>query len=131
MATPIRFDFTCAEDTFPALRRCVVSSRGEKTTCHLGLLDQLADRLNVTEYARENAKRLATGYQDLIVVLLEPTDKAEDVGYIPMFNASNTLRFLDMSLRHAFDWKRCVDNTIVLDIRSFRSDRIKKDRGRT
>lgn len=57
-----------------------------------------------------------TRYEDLVVVLLEPSDKAEDVPYEEMFQASTALKHLDDALFLAFNGRRRVENTIVLDI---------------
>lgn len=124
----VPFNFTDIKDIRPALLklRCAVGNGGKVITRkHLGPLDKLATSLNVTPYARENAEWLATGYEDLVVVLLEPSDFAEDVPHEEMFNASAALQYLDGSLLLAFDGQRSVANTIVLDARSFRSARIR------
>ncbi|KAL2005226.1 hypothetical protein VTN00DRAFT_2436 [Thermoascus crustaceus] len=71
-----------------------------------------------TSQARENAIRLATGHGDLVVLLLEPSDKAEDVSYDEMVDASPTLRHVDGSLRLAFDGQRSLENAVVLDMRT-------------
>ena len=60
------------------------------------------------------------------MVLLEPTDKAEDVPYDEMFQQSTALQYVDASLDLAFSGQRCVGNTIILDIRPYRSNRIRK-----
>ncbi|KAL1964097.1 hypothetical protein VTN77DRAFT_7515 [Rasamsonia byssochlamydoides] len=92
---------------------------------HLGPLNLLAQELNATQYALENAKRLGRGYGDLVVVLLEPSDKAELVPYDEMLASSVALQFMDVSLHHASRGRRNIHNTIVLDIRPFRSARIR------
>jgi hypothetical protein len=128
MAAYVGFDFTYPDDVHPSLRSYTIGSSGEDVIQHhLGPLDQLADRLHVTKHALENAKRLATGHKGVVVVLLEPSDIAEDMSYEPMFTASTALQYVDKSLRFAFNGNRCVDNTIVFDIRAFQSARFRKN----
>ncbi|OAP54729.1 hypothetical protein AYL99_11177 [Fonsecaea erecta] len=124
----ISFNFTDLEDIPPALwsLRCGIGKRDcTITEKHLAPLDDLAVRLGVTQHARQNAKRLATGYRDLVVLLLEPSDKAEEVSYHEMLECSTALKYVNDSLRLAFDGRRDLDNTVVLDIRPYRSDRIR------
>lgn len=96
------------------------------TTAHLQELDRTGLELGASPFARENAKNLATGYGDLIVVLLEPTDKAETYCYDVMKAASPTLRLVDETLEMAFAGQRNVENTIILDRRPFRSAKIQR-----
>lgn len=122
----IRFDFIELRDIRPALLRCAVGSRGNSITYeHLPPLRKLATGLGATQYAKKNAELLATGYEDLVVILLEPSDKAEDVSYDEMFHASTALKDPNGSLLLAFYGQCSVENTIVLDIRPFRSKRIR------
>lgn len=44
---------------------------------HLGILDDLARKLRVCSSSLLNALKLARGYEDLVVALIEPSDKAE------------------------------------------------------
>jgi hypothetical protein len=48
-----------------------------KTTNHLHELDRVGVELHVSLMARKNAARLATSYEDLVVVLIEPSNRAE------------------------------------------------------
>ena len=124
MIDNVRFNFCELEDIRPGLLELAVGSHGDETiTTHLDPLRKLGSTLIATEYARKNAERLATGYRDLVVVLLEPTDKAEDVPYDEMFQQSTALQYVDASLDLAFSGQRCVGNTIILDIRPYRSNR--------
>ena len=52
--------------------------------------------------AISNSFRLARGSPDLIVILLEPTDNAEDVAFDEMYQESPTLQWVDHALRIAF-----------------------------
>jgi len=83
-----------------------------KAYSHLAPLCDLADTLRVTEYALQNAKRLAIGYDDLVVILLEPSDAAEDVKYEEIFNYSEVFKEVDKSLRFAFKNRRSLKDTI-------------------
>ncbi|XP_014550218.1 hypothetical protein COCVIDRAFT_116074 [Bipolaris victoriae FI3] len=94
------------------------------TTAHLQELDRTGLELGASPFARENAKNLATGYGDLIVVLLEPTDKAETHCYDAMKASSPALQLVDETLTMAFAGQRNVENTIILDRRPFRSAEI-------
>lgn len=127
MADRVSFDFCDLEDIRPGLDKCAIGTHGARIIkTHLGTLQKLGSTLNATELARENAERLATGYEDFVVVLLEPSDKAEDAPYDEMFSQSTALQRVDESLRLAFKGQRCVENTIILDVRPYRSDRIRK-----
>lgn len=94
------FDWTLLEDIRPALLQNALGIKSsEMTTFHLQELDKTGLELGASLLARENAKNLATGYSDLIVVLLEPSDKAEKDCYSAMKassigrrNVSNILR---------------------------------------
>ncbi|KAJ6125024.1 hypothetical protein N7471_012341 [Penicillium samsonianum] len=92
---------------------------------HLGILDDLARDLKVSSNGLENARRLAKGYEDLVVVLIEPTNKAEEVHYDEMLAASETLLCVNETLQFASGGQRNIENTIILDIRAFRSDSIR------
>lgn len=122
----VRFDFCDLEDIRPGLLKCVIGSyRAGTISTHLDQLRKLGSTFNAIEYARKNAERLVTGYKDLVVVLQEPNDIVEDVSYYKMFQSSTALRFLDASLRLVFKGQRCVKNTIILDIRPYRSNRVR------
>lgn len=62
----------------------------------------LAQKLKASKLALENASRLAAGYEDLVVVLLEPSDKADKEGYEAMKASPTALKLLDESLALAF-----------------------------
>ena len=103
MAGHVNFDFDDLKDIRPALDKCTIGSHGAKIIgTHLGPLRELGSVLDATDFARENAERLATGYEDLVVVLLEPSDNAEDAPYDEMFSRWTTLQCVDESLRFAF-----------------------------
>lgn len=72
------FNWTTAKEIRPTLLQnslCTVSKT--KATDHLHELDRVGVELHVSLMARKNAARLATGYEDLVVVLIEPSDRAE------------------------------------------------------
>ncbi|KAJ6282168.1 hypothetical protein J3E71DRAFT_341371 [Bipolaris maydis] len=122
---PAGFDWTLLEDIRPALLHNAVGTKGgEMTTVHLQELDRTGLELGASPFARENAKNLATGYGDLIVILLEPTDKAETYRYDAMKASSTALQLVDETLTMAFAGQRNVENTIILDRRPFRSAEI-------
>ncbi|KAL4937321.1 hypothetical protein BDV06DRAFT_227045 [Aspergillus oleicola] len=125
----LEFDFTELDEIYPALlnlRRPTLPVNAKITHNHLKPLERLAQELNVGDQALKNAYQLGTGYGDLAVVLLEPSDKADSHCFDAMFEASSALKAVDLSLRHAFAGQRDIRNTIVLDIRAFRSDLIRR-----
>ena len=67
---------------------------------------------------------LGTGSGDLAIFLMEPSDIEADVSYHAGDNYCDTVELLDQSLRFASRGHRDVKNTIVLDVRPFRSKRI-------
>jgi hypothetical protein len=77
------------------------------------------------QYCAGQRKKLAEGFDDLVVILQEPSDPAEDTPYEKMVAASPTLQALEETLQLAFRGKRCLDDTIMLDRRPFRSARIR------
>lgn len=122
------FNFIDLEDIRPALlklRRPLRPVKQEMTTSHVDLLDDLARGLKVRSHGLQNAQRLATGYEDLVVVLIEPTDKAEEVPYEEILAASKTLLCINETLQFASFGERDIENTIILDVRAFRSDFIR------
>ncbi|KAL3460009.1 hypothetical protein BJX64DRAFT_290659 [Aspergillus heterothallicus] len=124
------FDFTDIKEIYPALlnlRLAALSPNTEISDNHLGPLTPLAQDLQVGPQALDNAWRLGTGYKDLAVVLLEPSDKAESHYFEEMVKASRALRTVDETLCHASTGHRDIENTIILDIRAFRSDLIRKE----
>ncbi|KAL4811599.1 hypothetical protein BDW67DRAFT_179444 [Aspergillus spinulosporus] len=123
------FEFTEIDEIYPALLnlRCPTLPFSAKITHdHLRPLRKLAQDLKAGAQALENAYKLGTGYDDLAVVLLEPSDKADAYCFDDMLNASMALKAVDSSLCHAFDGQRNIQNTIILDIRAFRSDSIRR-----
>ncbi|KAJ0414576.1 hypothetical protein BJY00DRAFT_294776 [Aspergillus carlsbadensis] len=123
------FEFTDIEDIYPALLnlRCpALPIDATITNDHLGLLEELAQTLQAGEQALDNARELGTGYGDFAVILIEPSDKADTHCFDEMFASSTALKAVDVSLRHAFAGQRDIHNTIILDIRAFRSDAIRQ-----
>lgn len=123
------FNFTDLKDIRPSLLklRCPLRPPSEHRVAihHLEILDELARELKVCSNGLQNARRLANGYEDLVVVLIEPTDKAEEVPYEEMLAASETLLCVDETLQFASGSQRNIENTIILDVRAFRSDFIR------
>lgn len=64
-----------------------------------------------------------------MVVLIEPTDKAERVPYSEMLDASPTRRYVNETLQLASCGERNIENTVILDIRAFRSNSIRTSQG--
>jgi hypothetical protein len=123
--SPANFDWTSLEEIRPALLQNAHGIRGHKmATIHLQELDRVGLELGASPLARKNAAILATGYDDVVVVLLEPSDKAERVQYDVMKASSTALKLVDETLALAFAGQRGVDNTIILDRRPFRSAEI-------
>ncbi|KAF2181275.1 hypothetical protein K469DRAFT_261621 [Zopfia rhizophila CBS 207.26] len=126
--TPAYFNWTSPKEIRPALLRNSLGTVGKtKATIHLHELDRVGQELQASLMARENATRLATGYDDLVVVLLEPSDKAEWDKYDEMIASSKALQLVDETLKLAFAGQRGVDNTIILDRRPFRSAEIQNN----
>ncbi len=124
---PISFDFVELEEILPALQRCAVHTRGSpavRANHHLAPLRELAKGLGASECARQNMEYLGRGSGDLAIFLMEPSDIEADVSYHAGDNYCETVKLLDQSLRFAFRGQRNVKNTIVLDVRPFRSKRI-------
>lgn len=114
----------------PALIQNALGSIGaERRIAHLQEVERLGLRLGASPMARQNAVRLASGYGDLVVVLLEPSDLAEKVPYDEMMKHSTALQRVDETLNLAFQGNRKVDNTIILDRRPFRSNEIQWEQG--
>jgi hypothetical protein len=126
MATEVFFDWDSIEDIPQALDRHSVGVVGKGgTTTHLQVLDRVGALLQATDRARENAARLATGYDDLVVVLMAPSNSAEWVSYDEMKSRSPSLRLVDETLQLAFEGQRDLENTIILHRWPFRSDEIR------
>ncbi|KAH2751465.1 hypothetical protein KXV66_004218 [Aspergillus fumigatus] len=123
------FEFTEIDEIYPALlnlRRQTSPFNAKITHDHLRPLKKLAQNLNAGAQALENAYKLGTGYDDLAVVLLEPSDKADTHCFDEMLNTSMALKAVDSSLRHTFNGQRSIQDTIILDIRAFQSDSIRQ-----
>ncbi|KAK3331227.1 hypothetical protein B0H66DRAFT_613391 [Apodospora peruviana] len=110
-------------DTVPeALERCAIgiTGQGEHSEAHLYPLLQLGweEELGATAMAMLNAFRLGRGLGDLVVILLEPSDREEEQHYKDIIadeKYSYAVRKVDEALRFAFKDARHVNNTIVLD----------------
>lgn len=124
----MEFNFIGLEDIWPSLLklRCPLRPINHRmATRHLRILVDLARNLKVSLNGLLNARRLARGYEDFVVVLIEPTDKAEQVPFSDMLAASPTLRAVDETLKFASGGERTIENTIILDVRAFRSNSIR------
>lgn len=85
------FEFTEIDEIYPALLnfRCPTLPFSAKITHdHLRPLRKLAQDLKAGAQALENAYKLGTGYDDLAVVLLEPSDRVDAYCFNDMLNAS-------------------------------------------
>jgi len=79
--------------------------------------------------ALQNTEYAGRGYDDLAIVLIEPSDREDWISHDDIMadkDHPSTMRYLDNSLQLAFRGKRDFRNTIVLDARPFRSRKIKK-----
>lgn len=85
----------------------------------------MAKTLGATHYALANTLRLASGLGDLVMVLLEPSDSAERVPYNEILKRSDTLQTLENFLLWSSNGDRNLENTCVLDVRPFRSNKIR------
>lgn len=126
---PIIFGFNQPEDTFPALQRCSVASVGTITSRYLAPLQELADDLDVSNMTRQNTEYASRGFDDLAIVLLEPSDREDRHSHDEILTNNNypsAVRRLDESSRLAFHGKRNFWNIIVLDVRPVQSRSIQK-----
>ncbi|EXL66013.1 hypothetical protein FOPG_17792 [Fusarium oxysporum f. sp. conglutinans race 2 54008] len=126
---PVIFNFDHPKDIYPTLQRCSIASVGTSTTLHLAPLQQLAERLAVSNMTLQNTEYAGRGYDDLAIVLIEPSDREDWISHDDIMadkDHPSTMRYLDNSLQLAFRGKRDFRNTIVLDTRPFRSHKIKK-----
>lgn len=121
----IHFDFDETYQVRPELQKC--SSRSPCppiSDIHVKHLDALARKLGFRSHdpALQNARSLATGSTDLVVLLLEPSDKEATSTYDDMAlkDYPRTIQILDASLKGAFNQVRGIHNTIILDTRSLR-----------
>ncbi|KAK8038430.1 hypothetical protein PG994_015197 [Apiospora phragmitis] len=116
-STLVSFDFTELEDIDTALSRCAVGSRGLLIgSSYLAPLRRLAEQLGATRTALRNAEHLATGFEDLVVILLEPSDMEDEMFY------EDIIANRGAPILH-------IDNTIVIDVRPFRSNKIRRSEG--
>lgn len=112
-------------DIFPALCQCTVGSYGQMIVDkHCQLLRDFGNSMGANEVAIDNAERLARGYDDLVIILVEPVDPEGLRQYDEILadeSCYEATRLLDQSLRFAFRGQRNVHNTIILDLFPFRS----------
>jgi ribosomal protein L15 len=78
-----------------------------KTTIHLQMLDRLRYVLQASQMARENGARLAPRYDDLVIVLQEPSDKTYKDEYEAVKASSKAIQLVEKSLALAI--QRRVD----------------------
>lgn len=126
------FEFTEINKIYPALlnlRRPTLPFNAKVTHDHLRPLQKLAQDLKAGAQALKNTYKLGTGYDNLAVVLLEPSNKADTHCFDNMLNASMALKAVDSSIHHAFNGHRSIQNTIILDIRAFQSNSIHQTQG--
>jgi hypothetical protein len=99
------FKWTTVEEIRPALLRNSLGTVSKmKATDHLHELERVGVELCASVLVCENAARLATGYDDLVVVLLEPSDRAEWVEYDGMKASSKALQLTDETLSAVGLW---------------------------
>lgn len=72
------------------------------------------------------AEKLAEGFNDLLVVLLEPTDIYSSCEPEEVIIRSNALQAIDNTLRDASKGQRSLANTCTFDIRPFRSASVRE-----
>lgn len=118
-------DHSQIDSAMAELRVTNISRHHAVTTKHLAPLNELARSLGAEGHTLQNARRLATGFKDLVVILQEPSDLAEDRVYEEMVSASPTLKHVDTALSLASNGGRSLSNTVTVDLRLFRSARIR------
>ncbi len=114
-------DYSQIDSATAELRVTNIGRHIAVTTKHLAKLNEHARSLGAEGHALRNARRLATGFQDLVVILQEPSDIAEDRDYEEMVSASPTLKHVDTALSLASNGGRSLSNTVTVDLRLFRS----------
>ncbi|KIW40880.1 uncharacterized protein PV06_06493 [Exophiala oligosperma] len=118
-----QFDYTDVGELEAALSLLIVVPDTSIATTkeHLRLIKAYAGNYSLPSWTLSNAEILATGFRDMIVILTEPTDKADTLPFEPMMEGSRTIRSLDRALQWASKGQRSVQNTIILDGRLLRS----------
>ncbi|KAI1775864.1 hypothetical protein F4818DRAFT_415208 [Hypoxylon cercidicola] len=128
-STDVLFDPWSWTDIFTALRQCAMGSCGRALVDkHCQLLRSFGNSVGANDVTLRDAERLAKGFDDLVVIVIDPTDDEDLLPYdeIPADEMyPRTIRMLDQSLRFASQDQRNVDNTIVLDPMPFRSGKFK------
>jgi hypothetical protein len=130
-ANSVTFNFRDLGDVRPALGQCAIGSQGQSIIdAHLAPLKRLAVRLKATDCALDNVERLAIGFEDIVIVLLEPSDQEEHYSFGEILSRegnsyASAVQLLDQALRLAFENQRSVDNTIILDSRPLRSRKVR------
>ncbi|KAL6240414.1 hypothetical protein RBB50_012696 [Rhinocladiella similis] len=118
-----QFDYNELGELEAALSLLTIAPKTSSATTkeHLRLIKAYAGNYSLPSWTLSNAENLATGFRDMIVILTEPTDKADTLPFEPMVAGSRTLRSLDRALQWASKGQRSVQNTIILDGRLLRS----------
>ena len=119
----IRFDFDTEAHARPELEKCTSRSPAPPVSdAHVSHLNILSLELGSPTQALRNARYLAAGSPDLVVILLEPSNweathlyENEILEVYPP-----TIQILDKSLRLASNNLRSIDNTVILDSRPLR-----------
>lgn len=119
-----QFDWSTLDDLKLRYRQLerVGWAKRPTTSNHCDVLDCLALTLSASRTAVDNAKKLASGHPDLAVILLEPADREDLDSH--QTSLPPTIELVDRELRtvsRTRNWK----NTYILDIRPFRSDKIR------
>jgi hypothetical protein len=123
----IRFDYSSIEDLQENLRKLRVEHAPTKEIfcTHTLPLFELGRRLNVKSVALHNMYGLAKGHRDLALLTLEPADHEDTRRHTQLYGLPQTVQILNDGLEdisRGRSWK----NTCIIDIRSFRSDKIRR-----
>lgn len=122
-------NFTDLKSINPALQGCSVATAGSSwATPHIVPLTKLASQLKAIATARRNMEYYAAGYEDLAIILMEPSDREDELSHEDLMSCQRlpyAVRRLDESLRFATRRSRNIRNTAVLDVRPLRSRKLR------
>lgn len=138
--TVVHFDYVHHDNLhqeFEVLRPTSTQPRWSISRGYTSPLSELADRLAPcpTEIAWQNALGLAAGREDLCIILECPADmedklRHDEQTYIPdtiaMVNEELKFAASGLIISHERNWK----NTCILDMKTYRSEKIKKREGK-
>jgi hypothetical protein len=89
-----------------------------------GAIENLGKTLRISDAGIYNSIELATGYPDIVVVLREPCDSFDELGFDEMLEQSPALQLVDESIRIATKGLRSIHDTTMPDRWMFRSQAI-------